>query len=86
MNQNHNCECGRIRDILEGPRGKPREGLVWVVGEHNDVLYGTENEPGGLVKEFRDLKASVQRIIWIGTGINLAVGIVWILFTYFHKQ
>lgn len=79
-------EINELQDLLRGKglEGGAIQGLLRLA----DMVHGTKENPGGLVKRVDALEQSVIEIKgWIqkGIGMAFAINIGWIVFTHFSK-
>lgn len=56
------------------PEAKP--GLIHRVNRHDQILFGTDEEPGGLAAESK----SIKKVVWMGNGgFVLLMAVYWVV-------
>ena len=83
-------DMAKVQAILKG-EGMDG-GLVNAAISLGNVVHGTKENPGGLVKRVDDQDEKIEKLMkvfymgmgawWIATGVTT---IAWMVFTHFHK-
>jgi hypothetical protein len=65
-------EITRLKVAMFGTKPDGSDGIAGLVAIHNQTLYGSPHNPGGMEADVK----SIKRTVWIGVGVVATIEIM----------
>lgn len=73
------CDCKKLSAVVYGLKPDQTDGMLSITLNNSIVLFGTKDNPGGLIKEVAEIKKETAKL---SLKISIAIGVGSILLNY----